>query len=321
MMSQSNRNNVLTTYLDKYALITVFAIMILIFSLISQSFFTLSNLINILVQASAMGIATVGAAMVILQGGVDLSAGSCMFLSMVVCSRFFNMNLGLVPLVLISVATGALLGCLNGLFVAYIKVIPFITTLGTMTLGRGLGLTISEAKIVIFSDASATVLRNARVLGIPVIVLVLAAILVLAQVVLTNTGFGRQLYAIGNNQLAAVKIGINVKRRRFHVYILSGAFSGLSGFIFSAQSGSISPDFGKGQEFIFISAAVLGGVSLFGGKGKIFPGVLLGILIITVIENGLVIVGANPYAYQIVRGLIILFAVVIDCIKYKGDLR
>ena len=167
MRSEKQRSTFFSGYLEKYALITVFAVMVLVFFLITPSFLSLNNIINILVQASAMGIATVGAAMVILQGGVDLSAGSCMFFSMIVCSKFFNMNLGLIPLALIAVASGVLLGCLNGILIGYCNVIPFITTLGTMTLARGVGLILAKAKIIIFNDSAAMVLVNAKIFGLP----------------------------------------------------------------------------------------------------------------------------------------------------------
>ena len=306
---------------EKYALFIVFIVIIATFYIMTPKFLTISNITNLFVQATPLGIAAIGMALVLIQGGIDLSAGSIMYLVIVLCSKLFNVGLGLVPFIAISIIAGAMLGAINGILISRLNVIPFIATLGAMALFRGIGLTLSDQRTILFTDDVVSIIVNTKIIGIPIVVVAFALILILAQFVFSYTQFGRQLYAIGNNEGVAIKIGIKVKQKRFIAYVLCGAFAGLCGLVTAAQAASIPPALGVGQEFIFISAAVLGGVSLYGGKGKIIPGVLLGVLIITTIENGLVLVGANPYSYQIVRGIIIALAVTIDSISYTGELR
>jgi ribose/xylose/arabinose/galactoside ABC-type transport system permease subunit len=175
---------------------------------------------------------------------------------------------------------------------------------------------------VFFNNAVGTFIVKTRLFDvIPLIVIILAVVMAVGQFVLSRTLFGRQLYAIGNNRGGAENMGINVRRQVFFSYVICGALAGLSGLVSGAQVGGISPTFAQGQEFIIISATVLGGVSLFGGRGKVFPSAFLGILIIMCIENGLVMAKTNMYAYTIVRGLIIFLAVMLDSMQNRGETR
>ena len=307
--------------LNKNMLLIALALVITIFSLIQPKFFSLENLLNILAQGTPLGIATVGMAIIIIQGGIDLSAGSIVYLSMVICSQLFKYNVGIEVYILISLACGAFLGAINGVLISYLNVVPFIATLGTQALFRGLGLTISGQKMSIFPESASSVIINTKVFGIPLMIVIFAMVLIVAQIVLSRTQFGRQLYAIGNNEGASLKIGIKIKKIRFIVYLIAGMLVGLGGLITAIQISAVPAGLAEGSEFNYITAAVIGGISLFGGKGTILPGVLLGVLIVTSINNGLVIIGANAYFYQIILGAIIAFAVAIDSINYKGELR
>ncbi|MDR0878021.1 MAG: hypothetical protein LBN21_08210, partial [Treponema sp.] len=160
-----------------------------------------------------------------------------------------------------------------------------------------------------------------KLFNIPVIIIIMVVVLIIFQLIISRTTYGRHLFAIGNNKIGARMIGIKVKRNIFFSYVICGALVGLSGFVSGAQIGAIAPTFAQGQEFVIISAAVLGGVSLFGGKGKAFPGAFLGTLVIMTIENGLVMAQANMYAYAVVRGIIIFVAVLLDSVQNKGEIK
>lgn len=309
------------SFLDKYALLSVFIAMVIVFSILSPSFFTLSNAVNIILSSVSVGIATIGMAIVIMQGGIDLSAGSAMYLAAIVCSKIMNTGMNVAVFIIIALAVGATVGALNGFLITKFKVLPFIATYGTMMLARGIAMYLSGQKNVIFSDPVAKQIATNQLFGVPVIVYAFALVLLLTWFVLGRTPFGRQLYAIGNNQRAAEKIGINVSQRRMVAYIICGACAGVAGLIAGAQSGAFNTSLGDGKEFTFIAAAVLGGVSLSGGKARVFPHLIVGILITTGVEAGLVMTGANPYLYQIVRGGLIALAVVIDSIHSRAELR
>ena len=320
-MNKPKKNFTMETFLDKYALVTVFALMVLVFTILTPSFFSFSNAVNILLSAVPVGIATIGMAIVIMQSGIDLSAGSAMYLAAIVCSKIMNKGCPVIVFVILALVVGGLVGAVNGVLITKFKVLPFIATYGTMMLVRGIALFLSGKRNIIFSDPVAQKIATGKILGIPVIIVIFAAVLVLTWFVLGKTTLGRQLYAIGNDQRAAEKIGINVVKRRMTAYIICGACAGIAGLISGAQAGAFNTSLGDGKEFTFIAAAVLGGVSLAGGKARVFPHLFVGILIMTAVEAGLVMVGANPYLYQVVRGGLIALAVIIDSIHSKAELR
>lgn len=311
----------LRALLENYALLLVFVVMVLVFSILAPAFFSWNSIVNIFVSAAPIGIGTLGMAIVILQGGIDLSAGSSMYLGAIICSSIMGKGYGLIVFVFVSLLVGSLIGLFNGFLITRFKVLPFIATYGTMMLTRGIALTISGQKNIIFADPVATQLCNQKVLGVPIAAFVFILIAVLVAVLLGKTTYGRHLYALGSNQNSAERLGLNVKRMRLIAYALCAALASFSGLLSGAQAGAFNPGLGSGKEFTFISTAVLGGVSLSGGRCKIFPQLFIGILIITAIESGLVMISANPYLYQIVRGALIAFAVIIDSIRYKGELR
>jgi ribose transport system permease protein len=308
-------------YFYKYGLYIVFVLLVMVFSILTPNFLKIDNILNIILQSSSLGIAVVGISFVILTAGIDISLGSTMFFSAVTTAFFATRNLNIFILLALSLICGAVIGAINGLVISRWRVVPFIATLATMSVWRGIAVALSGNKIAFFTGESAKFLTKTRIVGVPIIVIVFIIIAIAGQYVLKFTEFGRQIYAIGNNKAIAEMIGINVRSKVFIVYLIAGVLAGLSGLIASVQVGAVIPTFGKNQEFIIISSAVLGGVSLFGGKGSIIPGAFIGVLIITCIENGLVLINADPYFYQITRGLVIFIAVMVDCIRNKGELR
>ena len=304
-----------------YGIYIIFLIMIIYFSVQSTGFLSLSNAITVLQLSSTLGISVVGMFGVLVTGGIDISVASNMYFSAVVGTTLLN-NLGC-PLILCFVGSclsGLLIGCINGFCVSRLKIVPFITTLATYSVAKGLGLMFTNQQML-FLDAKVRVFSSTRIFGIPLMVYIFLAVVILGHFVLTKTQYGRQLFACGNNLTGANKMGINGPRVVFIAYAICGALAGLAGMVNAARLSVINPNFAQNDEFTVISSAVIGGASLFGGKGKVIPGAIIGIVMVQVISNGLTIIGASAYIQNIFKGLIIFVAVMVDSIKNNGDIH
>ncbi len=292
------------------------AAVLAIFGSLSPRFLTGANLENLLVQSSSTAVVAVGMTFVLITAGVDLSVGAIMFIAAAVAGKLLLAGASL-PLALVALlSTGVACGALNALLITRLRLIAFIATLATLYSGRGLGLWISQTRAMNLPEAFLSI-GTARVMGVPLPLLIFATVLVLAHVALTRTPFGRQLYAVGGNPEAARKAGLNTRRLVASVYVISGLGAALGCVLALAQLGAVSPTFGTNREFAAIAAAVLGGTSLFGGRGGVFPGTALGAILIQAIENGLVIVNADPYLYPLVTSAIIFVAVLIDSTRAR----
>lgn len=314
-MIEKTENN-LSGIVLRYAAPLMFIVVLIVFSLLSPRFFAGNNFLNILIQSASTAIVATGMTFVLLTAGIDLSVGSVMFVSAAVAGK---MVLGGQPLWLACAAiflTGVLAGAINAAFITRLKIIPFIVTLATLYFGRGLGLWITETRAMNLPESMLRI-GAARIVGIPFPVLMLGIVVLIAHLILTRTTFGRQIYALGNDADAARKAGIQTERIKFAVYVISGLCAAIGGLVSIAQLGAVSPSFGNQREFAAIAAAVLGGTSLFGGRGAVLPGTLLGALLIQTIENGLVIINADPYLYPLVMSAIIFLAVLLDSLRNK----
>jgi ribose transport system permease protein len=295
----------------------ILAFLALAFSLLSPRFLDPANLVNIVVQSASVGIVATGMTFVLLTAGIDLSVGAVMFVSAAVAGKLALSGSPL-PLVFAAIlAIGALCGVVNGFFVTKAGVKAFVVTLATLYVGRGLGLWITQTRALNLPESLLAV-GSARILGVPAPVLVLGVVLVSAHVVLTRTPFGRHVYAVGHDPAAARRAGLPTGRVLFVVYVVSGFLAALGGAVAVAQLGAVSPTFGREREFAAVAAAVLGGVSLFGGRGSVLPGVLLGAVLIQTVENGLVIVNADPYLYPMILAGVIFLAVLLDSLRARG---
>lgn len=321
MNSNSKGTSFNVDYFYKYGLYIVFALIVIGLSIVTEKFYAAENIKHIFLYSAPLGIAVIGVTFVIITQGYDLSTGMVMFLSAVTSTLLINGGYGFFTIIGVALFAGAFVGCINGLLVAIFNVVPFVATLATMTFGRGLTLIFSKQQTLYVSGDVGDFIIKTRLLGVPLIVYVLVVLAIIGQLILSKTSFGRQLYAIGNNAVAARKIGIKVKQKVFSVYIISGALAALAGLISALQIGAVTPTLGDGYQFVITSAAVLGGVSLFGGRGNILPGAITGVLLFTVIEDGLVLLNTNPYAYTVVRGIVIFAAVAVDCIRNKYELK
>jgi ribose transport system permease protein len=292
----------------------LFAVVLGVFGSLSDRFLDLQNLRNILVQSSALALVATGMTFVLLTAGVDLSAGSVMFIAVAVGGRLIYEGQPLWLGFACGLAMGALLGGVNAWFITRLRVVPFIATLALLFVGRGFGLWFTETRAMNMPLA-VTSLGADRWLGVPLPLWVLGAVVLAAHGVLTRTAFGIQVYAVGSDPEAARKAGIRVERILFAVYVISGFCAALSGLVALTQTGAVSPSFGQQREFSAIAAAVLGGTSLFGGRGQVLPGTLLGAVLIQTVENGLVIVNADPYLHPLVTSAIIFVAVLLDATR------
>jgi ribose transport system permease protein len=299
-----------------HAPLVLCALVFATFGLLSSTFLEPRNLLNILIQSSALAVVATGMTFVLITGGVDLSVGSVMYVAVAVAGGLIFAGQPLMVGAFAALAAGAAAGAINGLFVTRFRSVPFIVTLATLFVWRGFGLWLTNTRAMNM-PAAVIELGAASVAGVPVPVLVFAVVCVLGHVALTRTPFGRQIYALGNDPDAARKAGIDVGRRLFAVYVIAGVCAALAGLVALTQTGAVSPSFGQQREFAAIAAAVLGGTSLFGGRGHVLPGTVLGAVLIQAVENGLVIINANPYVYPLVTSGIIFVAVLLDSTRTR----
>ena len=300
--------------------VALFAVVLLAFGLMSNKFLTAANFTQILVQSSSTAVVAVGMTFVLLTAGVDLSVGAIMFVGAGLAGKMALAGQPLTLCLLTMLGVGLLGGAVNALLVTRCKLVAFIATLATLYIGRGVGRWITQTRAMNLPDAFLA-LGSAKWLGVPLPLWIAGTVILFAQLVLSNTPFGRQLYALGNNAEAAKKAGLRTPRLLATVYIICGTCAGLGGILALSQLGSVSPKFGELYEFDAITASVLGGTSLFGGRGKVFPGTVLGAVLLKSIFNGLVIVQADPYLYPLITSAIIFVAVLLDSLRRAAQAR
>lgn len=286
-----------------------------VFGMLSSTFLTSQNLLNILIQSSSLTIVAVGMTFVLLTAGIDLSVGAIMFASAAVAGKMILGGLPLWLACLAVLAVGALFGLINAVIIARLHVLAFIATLATLYMGRGLSLYLTETRALNLPE-SLLAIGAGRFIRLPFPVWIFLLVVAAAHLILTRTPFGRQVYAVGSDIDAAGKAGIDTRFVLTWVYLLSGLCAAIGGLVAVAQLGAVSPTFGNQREFAAIAAAVLGGTSLFGGRGRVFPGTVLGAVLIQTVESGLVIVNADPYLYPMVTAAIIFAAVFLDCAQH-----
>jgi ribose transport system permease protein len=292
------------------------AAVVMAVALQSDRFLTPGNLVQVLAQAAPTVVVATGMTFVLLTGGVDLSVGALMFVGAGLAGHLALSGAPLWLSAMTMVGCGTAAGAVNGALVARLGLIPFVATLATLYVGRGAGRWITETRAMNLPDAFLAFGAGSW-LGVPLVAWTAAAVAVAGQFVLSSTPFGRQLYAIGANADAARTIGVDVRRAVSAVYVISGACAGLGGLLALTQLGAVSPRFGELYEFDAITAAVLGGTSLYGGQGRVLPGVVLGALLLKSIFNALVLMQANPYLYPLITAAVIFAAVLVDTLRRR----
>ncbi len=282
-----------------------------LFSVLSDVFLTYDNLSNVLRQVSMLGIAAVGMTFVILTGGIDLSVGSVVALTGVLTALGLKAGLGIVPSCAIGLAGAAVVGLVNGVAVTQFGIPALIATLATLSAVRGLTYIVSGGLPIFGFPAEFNVLGRGMLGVIPVPVLILFIFLLIGWIVVNRTQFGRRLYAIGGNIEAARLSGVPVARNVLITYMLSAVFAGCAGIVILSRLNSAQPNNATGFELDVITAVVLGGISIAGGQGR-FIGVVFGVLVIGVLNNGLVLLNVQDYYQMVIKGAVLMFAVGLD---------
>ncbi len=302
--------------ISEYFIFVIFIALVVVLACLKPSFIQPGNLVNILKQASINGILAFGMMFVIIAGGFDMSVGSTVAFTGVLAAMLGQGQYPLIVPLLVAMLAGLAVGVVNGVGVAVGDLPPFIMTLGTMTAVRGLALLISNGKPVIGISAEYKAVAASSVLGVPMLAVFLVVIIIICSFVLAKTVYGRRVYACGGNLLAARVSGINTTKIRISTFAIAGLLAGLSGFLMTSRVTIGQPNAAESYEMDAITACVVGGVSMSGGVGKSW-GVVVGCLLITVIANGLDIMGVSSHWQKIVKGAIIVLAVLLD-IKGKG---
>ncbi len=288
-------------------------VMVIFLSALSEDFFTFDNILNLLRQISVNALIAFGMTFVILTAGIDLSVGSLLALGSALTAGMLASGMDPLLGVFLGLLIGLGLGAVNGLIVTKGKVAPFIATLATMTIYRGATLVYTDGMpITGLSDSFVfEMIGGGYVFGIPFPAILMLGVFLILYFILTKTVFGRQVYAVGGNEEASVLSGIKADRVKIWVYSLTGMLSVLAGIILTSRLNSAQPTAGEMFELDAIAAVVIGGTSLMGGRGRIF-GTLVGALIIGVIDNGLNLLNVSSFYQQIVKGGVILLAVLMD---------
>ncbi|MCC8108720.1 MAG: ABC transporter permease [Planctomycetes bacterium] len=280
-------------------------------------FLTRRNILNVLNQVSINAVIAFGMTLVILTKGIDLSVGSVVAATGVFLSVLFvDAKLPLWQCYALTLLAGALTGFFNGSLVAFFRLPPFIATLGSLTIFRGIGFLMVDGRAKFISDRSFRAVGQDFFMGIPIAVLVMLFCFVVFWFVMSYTPFGKKVYFLGGNERAAKLVGIHAKWMRLAIFSIMGLMTGLGGIMVASRLGSGSPNIGTGYEMDAIAAVVVGGTSFLGGRGTIV-GTLLGALTIGIITNGMNLMGISPYFQFVAKGLIILFAVILSS-DYAG---
>ena len=295
---------------------TVLALILLMVfvTVLNHSFISPDNLLNLLRQLTVNGFIAFGMTFVILTGGIDLSVGSILALTSVIfVGLFTQMGVPVFLALVIAILLGAILGFINGVFITKGKLAPFIVTLATMTIYRGLTLVYTDGRPIAGDRDSYLFefLGRGLILKIPFQVILFFIMFIILSIVLRKTAFGRKVYAVGGNEKASFIAGIKTDKVKIAIYTISGVMASIAGLILTSRLNSAGPQAGTSYEMDAIAAVVLGGTSMTGGKGSL-TGTLIGVLILGVLNNGLNLLGVSSFYQQIVKGIVILLAVLID---------
>lgn len=319
-------NNIVSRFLSDYGIIIVFFLFCIILSLVSSNFLNPKNLMNVLRQVSINGLLSIGMTFVILTGGIDLSVGSILAFSGVVGASLVSTAFGgkgqahsVWIAIMASVSACAFLGAVNGFLVARLRIPAFVTTLGMLSMARGFTFIYTDGMPIPNISKDFLVIGQGIILGfMPLPVIIFAALFVICWIILYKTRFGRYVYAVGGNEKSAKVSGVNTKLIIFLVYVISGIMAAIGGLILTARTTAGLPQAGTSYELDAIAAVVIGGTSLTGGQGDLI-GTLFGVLIIGIINNGLDLLGVSSYYQQVIKGAIIIGAVLLDSIRKRQD--
>ncbi|MCE5255026.1 MAG: ABC transporter permease [Actinomycetia bacterium] len=306
-------------FLRKYAVVFVLLALILVFSLVSDSFFTVRNLTNIVTQNTYFIIVAVGLSFVLIAGGIDLSVGYQMSLVGVVTAMMMVLwSFPVWAAVVLGLALGTVLGLVNGLIVARIKTFPLIVTLATSVIFQGISYIVSQARTFRDFPSAFQFIAKGRLGGVPLDVWLTLLIVVVVALIYYQTKWGMRVVALGGNEEALRLAGVSTRRTKTWVYMACGFLTAVATMVMVSKANSVQSSFGPGTEFTALTAAIVGGVSFLGGEGNI-PALVAGVFVLAVLGNGMQLAGWGVYAQFIVRGAILLAAVAFD--EYQKSLK
>jgi ribose transport system permease protein len=292
-------------------LVAVLIVLVVVGTVTSDTFLTRSNIENILVSSSVIGVVTVGVTLVIIGGGIDLSVGALVALASVWATTLQTQSYGAVVMILCALTVGAVAGLVNGVLIAYGNLVPFIVTLAMLVSARGLAARIAQNRTQIVTDQTIINIATSDVLGIPLLIWILAVVVALGWLLLNRTTFGRRTIAIGGNAEAARLAGIDVRRTTVLLYVISGLCCGIAAVMIMSRTTTGSSTHGELYELDAIAAAIIGGTLLSGGRGTII-GSLLGVLVFTTITNIFILNNLATETQNIAKGVIIIAAVLLQ---------
>lgn len=297
--------------ISKYKSLIGLVLLCIVITIVTPNFLSVSNITNVFTQVSVNAIIAIGMTFVILTGGIDLSVGSTLAISGAVGASIVKSTGNVFLAIIVAAVIGIAVGLINGLLVSKGKLQAFIVTLATMTIFRGATLVFTDGTPISKLPEAFVKIGNGKLGFMPIPVIITIIIAIIAVYALSQTRFGRYLYALGGNEDASRLSGINTDKIKTLVYVVSGFASAIAGVIITSRIGSASPNAGTGFELDAIAAVVIGGTSLAGGEGTI-TGTLIDALIIGVLNNGLKLMNVSPFYQSIVKGLVILIAVLLD---------
>lgn len=321
VQGSSGKRKKIVNILSDYGIFFVLLLLVILLSIARPNFLRLQNIMNVLRQISINGLLSIGMTFVILTGGIDLSVGSMLAFGGVIAASLASDAMGgsvQSPYVaaMAALLMGLLLGSFNGLLVSEMKLPPFIVTLGMLSMARGFTFIYTDGMPIPRIDKDFLFFGQGVFLGIPFPVIIFAVVFLISWIVLNKTRYGRYVYAVGGNEKSAKVSGVNTKLIIYSVYAISGILSALGGIILTARTTAGLPQAGQSYELDAIAAAVIGGTSMSGGRG-VLSGTLIGALLIGVINNGLDLLGVSSYFQQVVKGAIIVGAVLLDSLRKK----
>jgi ribose transport system permease protein len=318
-----------TKNLQRFQSLIALLLLCVVLSLLTDKFFTTANGINVLRQVAVNVCIATGMTLIVLTGGIDLSVGSVLALCGAITAGLFKNGIAvptadlwigftILGAILAALITGAILGWINGFVITKFRVPPFVATLAMLTIARGLTMLYTGGHPVSNLGENFAVIGAGTFIGIPVPVWIAAIVVLLAAFICSKTRLGRYIYAIGGNETAAKLSGIRINRVKMTVYTIGAALAAVGGVIVTSRLDSAQPNAGTSYELDAIAAVVIGGTSLNGGRGTVW-GTVIGAVIIGILNNGLVLLNVSPFWQQVVKGAVILLAVVIDKIGDKKD--
>ncbi len=299
------------------SILIALVILCVFFSVTSPYFLSVKNIMNFTMNTSILGIMAAGLFIAMVIGEIDVSQYAILTLSTAIMVLLIRRGMQAGPAIAIAIGVALTCGVINGVSVAFLRINPIIATLATMMVYRGIAFKLTEAKVMGVSGAFFTAIGSGRILGIPVSVYIMVGLYLLVHVLLTYTAYGKRVYAVGGNPEASYISGISVRMVRFWGLVISAATAALAGLVFVGQVGATVPTAGEGGLMDVVTAVILGGISLSGGKGRIV-GTLIGVLVLAILSNGMVLLSVQSYYQTIVKGIVIFLAVFVDTLRGGG---